>query len=78
MLESTLSYTSPNRLDDAGSAQGASAAEIGVYRAGASYAAHEADDEHRGDLRLLICLCAASAAVSLSALYFIVSKLNLI
>lgn len=36
------------------------------------------DDESRGDLRVLIVLCAASSAMTLYALYYIASGLKLI
>ncbi len=78
MLESSLSYTSPTQTEGAGAMSGLSAVGPGVFRDEGNHASFYAEDENRGDLRILICLCAASAAVSLSALYFIVSKLNLI
>jgi hypothetical protein len=78
MLESSLPYTSPTQIEGAGAMSGLSAVGPGVFRDEENHTSFYAEDENRGDLRILICLCAASAAVSLSALYFIVSKLNLI
>jgi hypothetical protein len=78
MLESSLSYTSPTQFEGTRAMAGLSVVGTGVYRDEENHASLHAEDEDRGDLRILLCLCAASAAVSLSALYFIVSKLNLI
>ncbi|WP_292929257.1 hypothetical protein [Novosphingobium sp. PASSN1] len=39
--------------------------------------AQDAGPEIRGDLRILVCICTASSALTLAALYSIASKLNL-
>lgn len=79
MAEASLSFEheADQARADAGSA-GASPAVVNLFRDGRDQAEPSLDDEIRGDLRVLIVLCAASAAMTLYALYAIASGLKVI
>lgn len=78
MAEASLSSAAAFEHEPDEARAGASAAVVNLYRHGRDQAEQSMDDESRGDLRVLIVLCAASSAMTLYALYYIASGLKLI
>lgn len=74
MAEASLSGTAAFEHQPEEARAGASAAAMSLH----DQAEQLADDDSRGDLRVLVVLCAASAAMTLYTLYSIVSGLKLI
>lgn len=78
MIEASLSCTTAPRTEPGGAFAAADNAVVGIYASAYEHAEHADDAQRRSDARILLVLCAASAALSVSALYFVASSLNLI